>query len=74
LALNGRSFVGEVPAYRRQAPTKARDVNAYDKTLLEKLRLIYSLDEVEKKSIYNIVDCLISNKKLKDNFSNLAAY
>jgi hypothetical protein len=49
------------------------DVNAYDKTLLEKLRLIDSLDEVEKKSLYNIVDSLISKKKLKDNLSNLVA-
>ncbi len=50
-----------------------KDVNAYDKTLLEKLRLIDSLDEVEKKSIYNIVDSLIAKKKLKDNLSNLVA-
>jgi transcriptional regulator with XRE-family HTH domain len=49
------------------------DVNAYDRTLLEKLRLIDSLDEVEKKSLYNIVDSLISKKKLKDNLSNLVA-
>jgi transcriptional regulator with XRE-family HTH domain len=50
-----------------------KDANAYDKTLLEKLRLIDSLDEVEKKSIYNIVDSLIAKKKLKDNLSNLVA-
>jgi transcriptional regulator with XRE-family HTH domain len=49
------------------------DVNAYDKTLMEKLRLIDSLDEVEKKSIYNIVDSLVAKKKLKDNLSNLVA-
>ena len=47
------------------------EVNAYDKTLMEKLRLIDSLDETEKKSIYNIVDALIAKKKLKDNLQNL---
>ncbi len=45
------------------------EVNAYDKTLMEKLRLIDALDETEKKSIYNIVDSLIAKKKLKDNLS-----
>jgi len=45
--------------------------NSYDKTLMEKLRLLDSLDDVEKKSIYNLIDSLISKKKLKDNLSNL---
>src|ERR1035438_10231175 len=44
-----------------------KDVNSYDKTLMEKLRLIDALDETEKKSIYHIVDSLIAKKKLKDN-------
>ena len=49
------------------------DVNTHDKTLMEKLRLLDSLDEIEKKSIYNLIDSLISKKKLKDNLSNLIA-
>ena len=48
-----------------------RETNSYDKTLMEKLRLLDSLDDVEKKSIYNLIDSLISKKKLKDNLSNL---
>jgi transcriptional regulator with XRE-family HTH domain len=47
------------------------DANTYDKTLMEKLRLLDSLDEVEKVSIYNLIDSLISKKKLKDNLQNL---
>jgi transcriptional regulator with XRE-family HTH domain len=47
------------------------DTNSYDKTLMEKLRLLDSLDDVEKKSIYILIDSLISKKKLKDNLSNL---
>ena len=46
-------------------------VNSYDKTLMEKLRLIDALDETEKKSIYNIVDSLIAKKKMKDNLQSL---
>lgn len=48
-----------------------KDVNSYDKTLMEKLKLIEALDEIEKKSIYNIVDSLIAKKKLKDNLQSL---
>tara|TARA_B110000046_G_C12942965_1_gene376630 strand:+ start:239 stop:601 length:363 start_codon:yes stop_codon:yes gene_type:complete len=49
------------------------DVNTYDKTLMEKLRFLDSLDDNEKKSIYTLIDSLISKKKLKDNLSNLIA-
>lgn len=33
---------------------------------MEKLHLIEQLDEEEKKSIFNIVDGLVSKKKLRD--------
>ncbi len=48
------------------------ETNSYDKTLMEKLRLLDLLDEVEKKSIYTLIDSLISKKKLKDSLQNLA--
>lgn len=47
------------------------DANSYDKTLVEKLQILDSLDEAEKKSIYTQIDSLISKKRLKDNLSNL---
>ena len=56
-----------------QADEIFTDTNSYDKTVMEKLRLLDSLDDVEKKSIYNLVDSLISKKKLKDNLSSLLA-
>ncbi|MBL4707066.1 MAG: helix-turn-helix transcriptional regulator [Flavobacteriales bacterium] len=56
-----------------QAEEIFSDTNSYDKTLMEKLRLLDSLDEIEKKSIYNLIDSLVSKKKLKDNLSNLLA-
>ena len=46
-----------------------KDENSYDKTLMEKLKLIDQLDENEKKSIFNIVDGLIAKKRLKDTLS-----
>jgi transcriptional regulator with XRE-family HTH domain len=49
------------------------DANTYDKTLMEKIRLIDTLDDTEKKSLFNIIDSLIAKKKLKDNLSSLIA-
>lgn len=47
-----------------------KDINSYDKSLMEKLHLIEQLDEEEKKSIFNIVDGLVSKKKLRDTLTN----
>lgn len=47
------------------------DANSYDKTLVEKLQLLDSLDDGEKKSIYTLVDSLVSKKKMKENLQNL---
>jgi transcriptional regulator with XRE-family HTH domain len=47
------------------------DTNSHDKTLVEKLQLLDSLDDDEKKSIYTLIDSLVSKKKLKDNLQNL---
>lgn len=48
-----------------------KDANTYDKTLMEKLKLIDELDSTEKKSLYNIIDSLIAKKRLKDNLQSL---
>jgi hypothetical protein len=47
-------------------------VNTYDKTLIEKLQHLDSLNEDEKKSIYTLIDSLITKKKLKENLQSLA--
>ena len=46
-----------------------KNVNSADKTIMEKLRLIELLDPKEQQSIYNIVDGLVSSKKLRDTLS-----
>lgn len=50
-----------------------KDVNSFDKTLMEKINFIESLEDKEKQSVYNIIDSLIAKKKLKDNIQNLAS-
>lgn len=46
------------------------DINSYDKTTYDKLRLVEELDETEKKSIFNIIDIAISRKRLKENLKS----
>ena len=46
-----------------------KDINSYDKSLMEKLRLLEQLDEDEKQSIYKIIDGLIAKKKLKETLT-----
>lgn len=50
-----------------------RDVNSYDKSAMEKISLIDQLDEEEKKSIFKIIDGLISKKKMKDSLAKALA-
>ena len=44
-----------------------KDVNSYNKSVLEKISLVEQLDEDEKKSIFKIVDGLVSKKKMKES-------
>jgi len=46
------------------------DINSYDKSLVEKLRLLDELDENEKKSLFSIIDIALTKKKLKDVLAN----
>ena len=48
-----------------------KEESSYDKSLMEKLRLIDMLDEDEKKAVFLIIDGLIDKKKLRDNLQNL---
>ena len=47
-----------------------KEVNSFDRTLLEKLNMIEKLEEKEKQAFYSILDALITKKKLKDTLSN----
>jgi len=46
-----------------------RDVNSYDKSLIEKLSIIDKLDDKEKQAFYSILDALIAKKRMKDTLS-----
>lgn len=48
-----------------------KDVNSVDKTLMEKISLIDSLDKKEKAAFFTMLDALVAKKKMKDNLSNV---
>jgi transcriptional regulator with XRE-family HTH domain len=47
-----------------------KDINSFNKTIVEKLGMIEQLEEKEKQAFYSILDALISKKKLKDTLTN----
>lgn len=50
---------------------KLEDVNSYDASMMEKIKLIEALSEEEKKTIFNILDAFVGKKKLKDALSDV---
>ena len=48
-----------------------KEIHSYDKTAMEKVRLIENLKDDEKKTIYNILDAFISKEKLKNTLSSV---
>ena len=47
-----------------------KEINSYDKSIIEKMALVDQLEEKEKSAFFSILDALVSKKKLKDSLSN----
>ncbi len=54
-----------------QADEIFSEVRSKDKTLMEKLRLLDTLDDKDKQSLYHIIDTFVAKKKMKDNLSSV---
>jgi transcriptional regulator with XRE-family HTH domain len=50
---------------------KMADINSYDASIMEKIKLVEELNEDEKKIVFSLVDALVGKKKLKDALSNV---
>jgi transcriptional regulator with XRE-family HTH domain len=48
-----------------------KEINSHDKTLMEKVALMETLTEEERKTIFTMLDAFIGKKKLKDALSNV---
>lgn len=49
-------------------------VDSFDKSLVEKVRMIDDLEETQKNHIYAIIDMAISNTRLKSTLTNAYIY
>ena len=51
-----------------------QEVTIEDKSMVERVQLIDQLDDEDKKTIFSIIDKMLTNKKFKDFFNkNVAA-
>ncbi len=48
-----------------------QETNSYDKTTMEKVKLIHGLSEEEQKIIYSILDAFVRKKKLKSTLEDM---
>lgn len=53
-----------------KADTILKDINSFDKSLMEKMALVELLDKKEKSAFYSVLDAFIGKKKLKDALSS----
>ena len=51
--------------------TNYKDINTYDKSLIDKLNLIEGLEKKEKQAFFIMLDALVNKKRLKDAFANM---
>lgn len=50
-----------------------KEVSSFDKSLVEKMQMIEQLEDIEKKSVYSIIDGLATKQRLKQTLSNALA-
>ena len=50
-----------------------QEVTIEDKSMVERVQLIDQLDEEDKKTIFSIIDKMLTNKKFKDFFNKNVA-
>ncbi|MFV0507247.1 MAG: helix-turn-helix domain-containing protein, partial [Bacteroidales bacterium] len=48
-----------------------KEINSYDKSIMEKVALLEALDDNEKQTIYTMLDAFIGKKKLRDALSGV---
>ncbi|TVQ50422.1 MAG: XRE family transcriptional regulator [Saprospirales bacterium] len=53
-----------------EAKNNGTEAHTVNEPLLQKVRLLEELDEVQKNSIYNMIDTAFANKRLKEALSN----
>jgi transcriptional regulator with XRE-family HTH domain len=52
------------------ATEELKEINSYDKSIMEKVTLMETLNKLEKQTIYTMLDAFVGKKKLKDALNN----
>ncbi len=52
-------------------PDEPKEVNSVDKSVMEKVSLIEKLNDVERSTIYVMLDAFLGKQKLKDVLANV---
>jgi hypothetical protein len=52
---------------------KLDDINSFDTSLIEKVKIIAALNDEEKKTVFSMVDSFAGKQKMKDALVSLAA-
>ncbi len=53
------------------ATDELKEINSYDKSIMEKVALMEALTKDEKHTIYTMLDAFIGKRKLKDALQNV---
>jgi hypothetical protein len=53
------------------AAEELKEINSFDQTIMEKISLVETLADDERKTIYTMLDAFVGKKKLKDALSNV---
>lgn len=48
-----------------------KDISSFDRSIMEKVTLVESLNKDEKQTIYTMLDAFVSKRKLKDALKNV---
>ena len=63
--------VGLSDFFHEDAPAQDVEVNTYDSSLMERVKLIDTLPDEEKKTVFSIVDAFVGKRKLKNALQNV---
>ena len=63
--------VGLSDFFNEDAPAQDVEVNTYDSSLMERVKLIDTLPDEEKKTVFSIVDAFVGKRKLKNALQNV---
>ena len=63
--------VGLSDFFHQDSPTQEIEINTFDSSLMERVKLIDTFPDEEKKTVFSIVDAFVGKRKLKNALQNV---